>query len=154
MQEANLPSPNLGAKGYHLRRIAANAISHLEVVAQAYADGAAPDADDLVTFFTTCAAAAATTGKPAPVVGLTAAGNATSVEVGKTLQLTFAKGGSSGAVTYSTSDATKATVNASGLVTGVATGPVTITATMAEGTAHKAASAKISLTVIAAEGGA
>ena len=54
------------------------------------------------------------------------------VEVGQTIQLTSAvtvQGSASADVTYSSSDTSKATVNANGVVTGVSRGDVTITAT-------------------------
>jgi len=56
MQEASLPSPDIGAKGYHLRRMAANVISQLEVVAMSYPNGAAPGASKVVAFFDACSA--------------------------------------------------------------------------------------------------
>jgi len=56
MQEASLPSPDIGAKGYHLRRMAANVISQLEVVAMSYPNGAAPGASKVVAFFNACSA--------------------------------------------------------------------------------------------------
>jgi len=56
MQEASLPSPDIGAKGYHLRRMAANVISQLEIVAMSYPNGAAPGASKVVAFFNACSA--------------------------------------------------------------------------------------------------
>lgn len=52
--------------------------------------------------------------------------------VGQTQQLTVARTplNASGAVTYASSDATKATVSATGLITAVAVGSATITATL------------------------
>ena len=145
MQESTLPSPDIGSTGYHLRRVAVKAISQLEVVAMNYTNGAHPGAATLASFFTACAAAAATVGKAIPVMTLTPA--ATTGAVGSTQQLTVAKGGSSGAVTYASSAPGVATVNASGLVTRVALGTATITASMAEGAAHKAATASATITV-------
>lgn len=57
-------------------------------------------------------------------------GNVTQVEIGKTLQLgaTVLPSGASQEVAWSSSDNTKATVSASGLVTGVALGSITINA--------------------------
>lgn len=58
------------------------------------------------------------------------------VAVSATTQLTVAPtpgGATNTAVTWSTSDATKATVSPTGLVTGVAAGSVTITATSQDG---------------------
>lgn len=54
MRESDLPSPSIGGKGYHLRRIAANAISQLEISAPAYG-GTHPDATKLRAFFSACA---------------------------------------------------------------------------------------------------
>lgn len=152
MREADLPSPGLtqNAKAMHLRRIAANMISSLDVIAPKYPNGAHPDAAKLVAFFNAAAAAAATIGKARPAMTLATAGNATTVAVGATLATTVGKGGSSGAVTYVSSNPARATVNASGVVTGVAPGAVTITANMAEGTGHKKASRSVALTVVAA----
>lgn len=58
MRESDLPSPNIGARGFHLRRVAAQAISQLEVVAPAYG-GTHPEAQALADFFTACANALA-----------------------------------------------------------------------------------------------
>lgn len=147
MIESNLPSPNVGSRGYHLRRVAANVISQLEVTAQGYPNGASPSAAEVKAFFDACSAAAATAGKANPVMTLTPA--TASIAVAGTQQLTVGKGGSSGAVTYSSSDTAVATVNGSGLVTGVAAGTAVITANMAEGTAHKAATKSATITVTA-----
>jgi len=145
MQEASLPSPRIGAKGHHLRRIAANAISHLEVTAMSYPDGAAPSATAVADFFTACLAAAQTAGKPNPVLTLTP--QTSTGAVASTQQLTLGKGGSTGAATYSSSNPAVATVNASGLVTRVAVGSATITATVAEATGFKARSITATVTV-------
>lgn len=60
-----------------------------------------------------------------------------SIAVGATRQLAVTKSPSNapGTATYVSSDPTKATVNASGLVTGVAAGTTTITATVGSKTA-------------------
>lgn len=150
MKEASLPSPGVGSKSMHLRRIAANAISALEVSAPRYADGAHPTAAALVSFFDACSAAAATIGKAIAALVLTTAGGATTVAVGATLATTLDKDGSDGAVSYSSSDTNIATVSGAGVITGVAEGDVTITATVAEGTAHKAGFVSVDITVIAA----
>ena len=70
-------------------------------------------------------------------VTVTAAEGATEVEATMTLQLTavVAPEGAKQNVTWATSDAEKATVDQTGLVTGVAAGPVVITATAKEGVA-------------------
>lgn len=55
MRETDLPSPGIGGKGHHLRRIAANAISQLQVVAPNYPLGQHPSATTLRAFFSACA---------------------------------------------------------------------------------------------------
>lgn len=55
MRESDLPSPDIGARGYHLRRLASQAISQLEISAPAYAGGKHPDATKLRAFFSYCA---------------------------------------------------------------------------------------------------
>lgn len=145
MKEANLPSPGVGQRGFHLRRLMAQIISDLQIREDKTDNGVAPAAADLLAFMNACNAAIATTGKAKPVLTLTPA-NSTGA-VASTQQLTLGKGGSSGAATYTSSNPAVATVNASGLVTRVATGTAVITASVAEGTAHKAASITASVTV-------
>ena len=68
---------------------------------------------------------------PSPPITVSVAPNGVPLAVGATLQMTAtvnAPAGTATTVTWSTSDATKATVNATGLVTGVAAGSVAITA--------------------------
>ncbi|WVK89943.1 tail protein [Burkholderia phage vB_BpP_HN02] len=68
--------------------------------------------------------------------GLTVAPKTANVAVAATQQLTptfFPAGTTDKTVKYTTSDATKATVNAAGLVTGVAVGTATITVTSNDG---------------------
>lgn len=70
------------------------------------------------------------------VTGVTVAPKTASIEVGATQQLTptiAPAGASNKAVTYTSSDATKASVNSSGLVTGVAAGTATITVKTTDG---------------------
>jgi uncharacterized protein YjdB len=94
--------------------------------------------------------AAAITVTAVPVVSVTVSPPTASVQVGQTVQLTGTPrdaGGSplSGrAVTWTTSNASIATVNASGLVSGVAPGSATITA-MSEG---QSATAAITVTAV------
>lgn len=57
MREATLPSPDVGSNGFHLRRVAAKAISAVEVVGPKYPDGKHPKATPLRAFFLACAAA-------------------------------------------------------------------------------------------------
>lgn len=54
MREFDLPSPNIGSKGYHLRRVAANAVSYIQVNAKAFG-GTHPNATALRAFFSACA---------------------------------------------------------------------------------------------------
>lgn len=77
-------------------------------------------------------------------VTVTAADDATEVEIGSSLQLTavVAPAGAKQVVTWSSSDDEKATVDENGRVSGVGAGPVTITATAKEGV-----SGSINLTV-------
>src|SRR5207253_76070 len=79
---------------------------------------------------------AAVTVSPAPVALVTVAPATATVQVGQTVQLTATTKDANGnvltgrTVTWATSNAALATVNGSGLVTGVAAGgPITITAT-------------------------
>lgn len=57
MQEFSLPSPGIGGKSHHLRRIAAQAISYIESNAPNYDGAIHPSAKDLYDFFTACAVA-------------------------------------------------------------------------------------------------
>lgn len=71
-----------------------------------------------------------------PVQSIAVTPTSATVAVGATRQLAVSftpSNASSNAVTYSSSDVTKATVSASGLVTGVATGSATITVTSSNG---------------------
>lgn len=70
------------------------------------------------------------------VTGVTVTPATTSVAVGATRQLTptvAPADATNKAVTYSSSDTSKATVNSSGLITGVAAGTATVTTTTADG---------------------
>ncbi|WCA46300.1 hypothetical protein [Caulobacter phage ERS] len=59
MQEFSLPSPGIGGKSHHLRRIAAQAISYIESNGPAYTNGKHPSAYDLKVFFDACSTAVA-----------------------------------------------------------------------------------------------
>ena len=94
--------------------------------------------------------------RPAASITITGAKDGDELEAEKTVQLSasvLAENGSATgvdqSVTWSTSDETKATVSESGLVTGVAAGEVTITAT-AKG--NSTVSQSVTLTVTAATG--
>lgn len=145
MQEATLPSPDTGSNGYHLRRVAVKNISQLEIVATSYPGNSHPGAVKLADFFDACAAAAREVGKITPTLTLTPA--TSTGAPASTEQLTLTKGGSTGAATYSTSDAAIATVNGAGLVTRVAVGTATITASVAATATHRAGTVTASVTV-------
>lgn len=55
MRESSLPSPGIGPNGYHLRRVAAKAISDIQRIAPKYAGGKHPNATKLRAFFSACA---------------------------------------------------------------------------------------------------
>lgn len=55
MRESDLLSPGIGPHGFHLRRIAAKAISYIEVNGPKHAGGKHPDATTLRAFFSQCA---------------------------------------------------------------------------------------------------
>lgn len=65
-----------------------------------------------------------------PTTGITVSPTTATIAVGGTQQITptLTPSGATGTVTYSTSDASKATVSSTGLVTGVASGSAVITA--------------------------
>lgn len=73
----------------------------------------------------------------------------TQVDIGGTVTnvATVSTGASDGTLTYSSSNTSYATVNDSGVVTGVAAGSVTITATISGGTNYQDATSSYSMTV-------
>jgi len=149
MREVDLPSPGIGSKSMHLRRIAANTISYMEVNAAKSVGGVASEGVKLKAFFDACAAAALELTKIMPLMSVTTAGGVKTVAVGATLATTVNKGGSAGAVTYSSSNTAVATVNSSGVITGVAVGNVVITATMAGTATYRASNASVGVSVTA-----
>lgn len=150
MQEFTLPSPNIGGKGHHLRRIAANAISQLEMSAMDYASGIHPGATELAAFFTACATAATETGKTTPVLAFTPTAKSYTVAGGATAGPTLSKGGAAGTASYVSSDPTIATVNSStGVVTAVKIGVCTITVTNTANGIYRAAEKSYVATVTA-----
>ena len=96
----------------------------------------------------------ATPGTPAPAfTTLVIAPEVGTVQAGGTLQLTATPRDQSGAAmaglpapTFATSDATKATVSGTGVVTGVAAGAVTITASLTTGGVTRQAQASLTVT--------
>lgn len=59
MREADLPSPNIGGTGFHLRRVAVKAISQIQAAARNMPGGVHPRAGQLRAFFSFCADALA-----------------------------------------------------------------------------------------------
>jgi uncharacterized protein YjdB len=96
-------------------------------------DGGATDIIQVELTYTGRRVPPTITRTPAPiaVTGVTVAPTTASVQVGKTrdLEALVAPVGASQQVTWTTSDAAKATVSQTGLVTAVAIGTATITAT-------------------------
>lgn len=149
MREASLPSPGVGSKSNHLRRIAANAISALQITAPKYANGVHPGGVALKAFFDACSAAAAELALQTPALVFDGAAGSTTIAGTATNQTTLTKGGSAGAATYASSDPTRATVNGTGLVTGVAPGQVSITVTVAANGIYRAATKTLLFTITA-----
>ena len=147
MREASLPSPGVGSKAMHLRRVAAQAISALEVTAPRYAAGSHPTAPTLAAFFTACATAATEVGKQNPNVVFAGAGGVTTIAGTATNQTTLNKGGSTGAATYTSSAPGIATVSGTGLVTGVAPGTVVISVAVAAQGNYRAATRELTFTI-------
>ncbi|QIN98799.1 hypothetical protein ciri_64 [Salmonella phage ciri] len=86
------------------------------------------------------------TAPPVAVTGVTLAPKSPSVVVGSTVQLTatvLPAGATNKAVTYESNDQAKATVSATGLVTGKAAGVVTITVKTADGSFTDTASVTV-----------
>lgn len=147
MIEASLPSPDTGANGYHLRRVAVKAIQSLDMVAPSYPLGSHPGAAKLAAFFDACRLAALEVGKkdiPATLTPATSAGI-----VGSTQQLTLGKSTSTGAVTWTSSHPLIATVNSAGLVTRVSVGHARITASIASDANFRAETITASVQVTA-----
>jgi hypothetical protein len=149
MQEATLPSPDTGSKGYHLRRVAVNVINQLDMVAPSYPLGSHPGAVKLAAFFDACRLAALETGKRNPTMTFTPA--TSSGIVGSTTTLTLNKGGSTGTTTsVISSDPTIASVvAATGVVTRLKVGQVTITASVAADANYRAETITATVTVTA-----
>ncbi|MNH04579.1 Fructan beta-fructosidase precursor [compost metagenome] len=107
-------------------------IPEMEVTGD-WPDGGANDIIQVELNYTARRVAPTITRRPAPiaVTTVTVAPTTASVQVGKTrdLEAVVAPVGASQQITWTTSDATKATVSQTGLVTAVAVGTATITAT-------------------------
>lgn len=129
MRETDLPSPGIGGKGHHLRRIAVNAISALEI--GQYGNGKHPQATVLSAFFAACKAAADALLPAVSVPTFTPTAKSYSLAAGATAGPVLNAGGHTGVPVYSSATPAVATVNAStGVVTAVASsGTSVITAT-------------------------
>lgn len=108
----------------------------------------------LVLGIAACGDNVTVTQPPAPptpgIASVSVAPNGASIQVGGTVQMTAAVSLETGAtgtptIAWSSSDATKATVNGSGLVTGVAAGSVGISATATLGTSTKSGAATVTV---------
>jgi hypothetical protein len=139
MRETDLPSPNVGGKGFHLRRIAAAAVSQFEVSAAGYTNGVHPESQTLANFFTSAADFAAADGLLTPQATATPNNKTYSVAAGATAGPTVSAGGSAGAVSYTSSNTGVATVNSgTGAVTGVAPGTCWIIVAIAATATYRA----------------
>ena len=78
---------------------------------------------------------------------ITASASASSINTGSTANIATSGGSGSGALSYSSSNSSFATVNASGVVTGVSAGSVTITVTKAADTNYAAATTTVIITI-------
>lgn len=131
MRESDLPSPDIGGKGHHLRRIAAMAINQITVNASAYG-GRHPAATTLSAFFAACKTASDLMLPVAPTMTFTPTAKTYSIAAGAAqVGPVLNTGGSGGTVSYASSDPTKGTVNATtGAFTPLVAGTTTITATI------------------------
>jgi hypothetical protein len=132
MRESDLPSPMIGGKGHHLRRISAQSISQMEI--NSYSNGRHPHAKALSDFFTACATALASLVPVAPVMAFTPTSKSYSIAAGASQAgPALNKGGSEGVVTYTSATPAKATVDpVTGAVTPIATGTSVITASITD----------------------
>lgn len=148
MKEATLPSPGLSQRGFHLRRLMAQVISQCELDADKRTTGASPHAAVLNTFLDACKAAVTETGK---LRGAPTVSPATADVIGtSTQQITAVDGGHDGVETFTSSDTAVATVNSSGLVTGVAIGTASITIVWPATATHRKATRTVTIRVVAA----
>lgn len=85
MRDTDLPSPNMGSEGFHLRRLVAKVVNSMSVVAPNYAY-AHPSKTELIAFFT--ATIAAVNAIIAPPVNTVAPAVTGTLTVGSTLTTT------------------------------------------------------------------
>lgn len=154
MRDFDLPSPGIGATGHHLRRVAAKAISYIQINKRA--GGTHPSASQLRAFFSACAdnlisydASSANEGT-VPVGVFTPAAKQYSIAAGPAAGPALNTGGSKGAVSYSSGTPAKCTVNAAtGVITPIATGTSVITATIAASPGYAATTVTYVATIVA-----
>jgi hypothetical protein len=129
MRESDLTSPGIGGKGHHLRRIAAQAISQLEI--GSYGNGRHPSATALKAFFQECVDAADDLLPAVSDPAFTPTAKSYSLAAGATVGPTLDADGHTGVPVYSSATPAVATVDpATGYVTAVASsGTSVITAT-------------------------
>jgi hypothetical protein len=149
MRESDLPSPDIGGKGFHLRRITAQAISQLQV--GNYGNGRHPAAVALSAFFAAAKAAADALLPAAPTTSFTPTAKTYTIAGGAAQAgPTLAKGGSDGAVTYTSATPSVATVNsATGAINPISAGTSVITAAIAASGGYLAATRTYTATVTA-----
>jgi len=151
MRESDLPSPSIGGKGHHLRRISANAISQIEIGATAYTNGRHPQAQKLKDYFDACSAAVAGFVPVAPVVAFTPTAKSYSIAAGANQAgPALSKGGSEGVATYSSGTPAKCTVDpVTGAITPIATGTSVITVSISASGGFQAATQTYTATITA-----
>lgn len=130
MRDKDLPTPNIGHKGWALRRSAVVALGHLQS-SRDRLNKRHPQAAALSAFFAACKAASDAMLAVAPTVSFTPSSKSYSLAAGAAQAgPALARGGYTGRVEYSSATPAKATVDAlTGAVTPVATGTSVITAT-------------------------
>ncbi len=148
MQDHDLPSPDIGGKGFHLRRIAAQAISQQEISASNYTGGQHPQAQTLAKFFAAAADAAYADGLIQPVFSATPQSITKTNGSGAAAGATIGKDGSSATLGFTSSNVGVATVHATtGFVTPVGVGTCWIIVTMPMTATHRAATFRYPFTV-------
>lgn len=149
MRETALPSPKIGARGHHLRRLVALAVSSLQ--SAAYSNGRHPAAVTLSAFLASAKTATDLLLPAVPVLAFTPSAKSYSIAVGAAQAgPALAKGGSGGAVTYTSATPAKCTINATtGAVTPLTTGTSVITASIAANGGYAATTQTYTATVTA-----
>lgn len=158
MKEASLPSPGVGSKSMHLRRIMANAISAIEISAPKYTDGIHPSATSFLAFLNACVAVVNDYTKTLAEVVFGTAGDATTVAMGTTLATSLDKDSHDDTAGYTSDDTGIATIHATtGVITPVDLGVATVNAVLEETATFRAVTKSQDIEVvprITAAGGA